>query len=411
MTARRLFGGAENVLARMNRLVMSGMYAPPVWYHAVRRVPPLVQLAQPHPGQISFPEDRLYPSLYRRIPSLQDEPLLVTDASQQTVGNRMARRWWSEIEATEGRDEEVAWQRLMADPEVQGWLHAYEQRAQEAADHPITAGNVSRHVEAKMRAMHLLRSLPYPAPPEQRRVEIQRGLDALEANQRQAGEHRPVVEDDDGLTPERRDLLPSGRQWLVPDMSEAHQLRFVVAPPNYALNEVYNQSAGRASPPKRDSPVVEEASADTNSLHWAMSKAVVQEGATMRDWIAYALRLQVLVLKRFELVQWLPYTLTIDPALWRQARVVLRCRRVEALDGVEVEEKRRTMGGEQWTSTAGIRNERPLVHHHLQPPLNVDDQRKHALVSHHSTRSHLYLPHHCACASLLLCYAVCARVP
>ena len=103
MTARRLFGGAENVLARMNRMVISGFYVPPVWYHAVRRVPPMMQLSQPHPGKITFPEDRLYPALYRRIPSLQDEPLHVVDMYQPTVGNRIAQRWLKEIEGAGGR--------------------------------------------------------------------------------------------------------------------------------------------------------------------------------------------------------------------------------------------------------------------------------------------------------------------
>ena len=305
----------------------------------------------------------------------------------------------------------------MADEEVQGWLRDYERRVQEAADQPITAGNVSRHVEAKMRAMQLLRHLHPAAPPHQRRAELQKGLDVLQAGHRQAGEGAAVQVRDDDMTPERRDLTQSGRQWLVPDMSDAQQLRFVLAPPNRALNEMYRQDVGAARGRRQaGAPPVVDALPDDNALHWAMSKAVVQKGATMRDWIAYALRVQVLLMKRFDLVEWVPYTQAIDRALWRQARVVLRCRRVEALDGVEMEDKKASMDFEEWSSTDCITNQRPLVHHQLQPPLNTDEQRKHALVkphthTHHSSHpSSLTTATHPCSPALSLCVSAAAVV-
>ena len=381
MTARRLFGGPENVLARMNRLVISGLYAPPVWYSAVRRVPPTIQASHPHPGRIVFPEDRLYRALYQRIPSLQDEPLIAQDISQETTGGRIARRWLKEIEGQGGGDEDAAWQRVIADKEVQGWLSGYEERMKEAKDNPITAGNISRHVEAKLRSIGLIRHLAPTSPPDLRRAEIGHALSALEVSRRQSSDPTEVGDEDDGLAPERRELVQRGRQWLVPDMREYRDIRFIVAPQNAQLNEKYRVKRSGAAQRKRavGQKEVKEDMQGEDMLHWAMSKAVVQESASLRDWIAYVLRLQVVVMRLYDLVSWTPYTDCIDSTLWRQSRVVLRCRRIETLVGEDMERKTQQLGKKEFTN--GLVNRLPLVHHHLQPRLNMDEQRKHALVT------------------------------
>ena len=371
MTARRLFGGAENVLARMNRMVLSGMYQPPVWYFAVRRVPPIVQLSQAHPGALVFPEDRLYPALYRRVPSLQDEALLHTDAQAPTVGSQLARAWWKEIEKSTDKDEDTAWARVLQDPQARAWLAEHQRRVEQAAELPVTAGNVSRHLERRLHEMNVIRRLAPDASPQQRRAELQRGLDIVDAGRRQTTA-ASVTTEEDGAKDERRGLERSGRQWVVPDMNAAHQLRFVMAPANDALNERYGRSARRPLPLPPNRP-------EDDALQWAMSAAVVHDSASIRDWIAYALRLQLLVLARTELLPWKPYTDPVDATLWHQARVVLRCSRIEALEGEDVEEKR-TQLGDSWPGTDGLHDERPLVYHRSQPKLSVDEQRKHALL-------------------------------
>ena len=92
MTARRLFGNKHaNVLARMDRLVLTGIYQPPLWYDAVRRCPPTLLYSEPHPGNIVFPEDSLYPRLYQRLPQLRDEALHISTISEASVGRRPGR--------------------------------------------------------------------------------------------------------------------------------------------------------------------------------------------------------------------------------------------------------------------------------------------------------------------------------
>ena len=390
MTARRLFGSPRDCLARVNEIVASGIYLPPLWYDAVRRVPPTVLSPGPHPGRITFPEDRLYPSLYTRIPQLQDEPLYVTSPHEATVGRRVAQRWAEEIERTPGKDEEKAWAKVMQDEELQRLLAAYDKRLQDGRQQPVTAGNVGRFMQRKLQAMGVMRQLGRQTSPQRRREELQRALDLLHttgvahdppasASLQPAADSRVLTEQWAQLTGERAGLLHEGRQWVVPDMTAVHELRFILAPPNPELNAAYHQHLRDAPQASQRSRPLPENSAGDNSLQWAMSHAVAQEGAALRDWIAYCLRLQVLLMHRSELLPWIPYTNCIDAALWRQARVVLRCHSLQQLEGEDID-SRRDEAQQRLAARDGLRDGRPLVYHDREAALSEDDCSRHSLL-------------------------------
>ena len=397
MTARRLFGLRHaNVLARMDNLVLTGIYQPPLWYDAVRRVPPTLLYSEPHPGNIVFPEDSLYPKLYQRLPQLRDEPLHITNVTQASVGRRLAERWWREIDTAKGdKDEEAAWQRVMADGEMQQLLTEYDQRVAESAQTPITAGNIQRHLQAKLERMGLLRqqltsSVASPVSttaPLHEPSEMSHALDLLATANRDDAQRdvvHPSVDPPSEMNAERVELQfePSNRSWLVPDMSAVHQLRFVVAPPNKELNHVYHSNSTytpRVSPqaPDRVVPPLAESTPADDVMNWVMSKGVEQQGAALRDWIAFVLRMQVVVLRRVELAGWRPYTNAIDAQLWRQARVVLRCATVDALEGVDMDGK---ATAPRVAGSGGVRDGLPLVYHEKQRAMDGEEQRKWALL-------------------------------
>ena len=382
------------MLARMDSLVLTGLYQPPLWYDAVRRVPPTLLYSEPHPGNIVFPEDSLYPSLYRRLPQLKDEALHITTITEASVGRRLAERWWNEIDKDKSKDEEAAWQRVMADGEMQQLVADYDKRVAENQQTPITAGNIQRHMQAKMERMGLLRqqltassSAASTTAPLHSQSEVEAALDLIATAKRddkQRDVPHPSWDPHAEMTAERVELQfePNNRSWLVPDMSSVHQLRFVLAPPNPQLNHVYHSNASftpRTSPQSSDKvvpPLVDNTAAD-DVMEWVLSKGKEQSGAALRDWIAFVLRMQIMVLRRVELAEWRPYTNSIDAQLWRQARVVLRCTTIDALEGVDMDGKK-TAPTE--ADVAGVRDGLPMVYHEKQPAMGHEEQRKWSLL-------------------------------
>ena len=394
MTARRLFGNKHaNVLARMDRLLLTGLYQPPLWYNALRRCPPTLLYSEPHPGNITFPEDRLYPRLYERLPQLRDEALHVSSINEASVGRRVAERWSNEIDKDKNKDEEAAWQRVMDDAETKQLLTDYDKRFADSQQSPITAGNIQRHMQTKLEQMGTLRqrfttaSSPaaYYNTPLHTQSEVESALDlvaaANHANKQRIDVASPYREANSEMTSERAGLQfePNNRSWLVPDMSTVHQLRFVLPPPNAQLNHLYHSnSAYVAQPSPRDgskvvAPLV-DSSGDDDVMEWLLSKCVEQSGAGLRDWIACVLRMQIVVLRRVVLAQWRPYTNCIDSQLWRQARVILRCATVDALEGVDMDGK--PIAEAAVEDAAAIRDGLPLVYHEKQAVMGREDQRK-----------------------------------
>ena len=395
MTARRLFGHKHaNVLARMDSLVLTGIYQPPLWYDAVRRCPPTLLYSEPHPGNIVFPEDSLYPRLYQRLPQLRDEALHITTITEASVGRRMAERWWNEIDKDKSKDEEAAWQRVMADGEMQRLLVDYDKKVAESQQTPITAGNIQRHMQAKLERMGLLRqqltassSTASTTAPLHNQAEVEAALDLIATagrDDKQRDVPHPTRDPAAEMTAERVELQfePINRSWLVPDMSSVHQLRFVVAPSNTQLNHIYHSNSDftpRTSPQAADKvvpPLVDNTAAD-DVMEWLLSKGKEQSGAALRDWIAFVLRMQITVLRRVELAEWRPYTNCIDGQLWRQARVVLRCTTIDALEGVDMDGKTTAPTDAE---VAGVRDGLPLVYHEKQPVMEREEQRKWSLL-------------------------------
>ena len=396
MTARRLFGLKHaNVLSRIDNLLLTGLYQPPLWYDAVRRVPPTLLYSEPHPGNIVFPEDSLYPRLYQRLPQLRDEALHIHSLTEASVGRRLAERWWSEIDKDKGKDEEAAWQRVMADGAMQQLVADYDKRVADSQQAPITAGNIQRHMQAKLERMGLLRQQLVSTPtsaasttaPLHSQAEVESALDLIATANRddkQRDVPHQVWDQHAEMTAERVDLQfeLANRSWLVPDMSAVHQLRFVVGPSNSQLNHVYHSNAAftpRVSPQAADKivpPLVDNTAAD-DVMEWLLSKGKEQPGATLRDWLAFVLRMQIAVLRRVELAEWRPYTNCIDAQLWRQARVILRCTTIDALEGEDMDGKS-TAATE--TDGAGLRDGLPLVYHEKQPVMGREEQRKWSLL-------------------------------
>ena len=303
----------------------------------------------------------------------------------------LAERWWNEIDKDKSKDEEAAWERVMADAEMQQLLADYDKRVAEAQEAPITAGNIQRHIQAKLERMGLLReritapsSNPSTTVPLHGQAEVEAALDLLATanhdNKQRDGPHT-VWDPHAEMTPERVELQfeLNNRSWLVPDMSAVHQLRFIVAPPNPQLNHLYHSNTGftpRPSPKAPDTfipPLATNTAAD-DVMEWLLSKGREQSGAALRDWIAFVLRMQIVVLRRVELAEWRPYTNCIDRQLWRQARVILRSATIDALEGSDMDGK--STPPTEAAEVAGVRDGLPLVYHEKQPQMGREDQRK-----------------------------------
>jgi len=106
-------------------------------------------------------------------------------------------------------------------------------------------------------------------------------------------------------------------------------------------------------------------------------------------------------MKRDKLLEWPPYTNAIDAALWRQARVILRCTQVEALEGSDLttittnsnsqqrqpdtSDKQPSIGelllsASTTRSKAVVIDDLPLVHHTGQQPFSETEKKKHQLL-------------------------------